>query len=76
MIRCLDKNQVAERLGVKPKTAAAMMMEMHPIPLTGKVRHKWVVTETNLEQWMEKRMLGKPKAGSISTGCKRRLERR
>ena len=76
MTRYLDKNQVAERLGIRPKTAAALMMEMNPIAISGKVRKRYRVTEENLERWVAKRMLNRPKNGSIVMGSKRRLERR
>ena len=75
MTRYLDKFAVAERLGVQPKTAAAMMMEMNPIAISGNVRKRYRVTEDSLERWIARRMLVKPKAGSIQ-GSKRRLERR
>lgn len=76
MSNLLDKYAVAERIGVKPKTAAGLMMEMHPVPVTGKVRHKWAVTEENLEAWIQKKMLGKPTNRYINNGSRRRLERR
>ena len=72
----LNKEAVADRIGVRPKTAAALMMEMNPIPITGNVRHKWVVTEENLERWIARKMIGKPKTGSVQGGSKKRLERR
>ena len=72
----LDQNQVAERIGVKPRTALALMMEMNPIPICGKVKKRYRVTEENLDRWMAKRMIGRPKTGTISTGSKKRLERR
>ena len=75
MTRYLDKFQVGERIGVRPKTAAVLMMEMNPIAVSGKVRKRWRVSEENLDRWMERRMLGKPKNGSVM-GSKRRLERR
>lgn len=74
MIRYLDKNDVAERLGVKPKTAAGMMMEMNPIAISGTVRKRYRVTEESLERWMMKRMTGRQKA--VSTGSSKKLERR
>ena len=72
----LDKNEVAKRIGVKPRTAAAMMMEMNPIPISGKVRMRYRVTEESLNSWMMRRMIGKPKAGNISKGVSKKLERR
>ena len=72
----LDKNEVASRLGIKPKTAATYMMEMNPIPISGTVRKRYRVTEENLEQWMLNRMIGKPVKGSISKCSKKRLGRR
>ena len=72
----LDQNQVAERIGVKPRTALALMMEMNPIPICGKVKKRYRVTEENLDRWMAKRMIGRPKTGTINTGSKKRLERR
>lgn len=76
MTRYLDKHQVAERLGVQPKTAAAMMMEMNPIAISGTVRKRYRVTEESLERWMARRTIGKPRSGSISIGSKKRIERR
>lgn len=77
MIRCLNKDQVAEILGVKPRTASALMMEMNPVAVCGKVRKRYVVTEENLQKWMMRKMLGgKPSTGRIGTGSNRRLERR
>ena len=77
MIRCLNKDQVAEILGVKPRTASALMMEMNPVVVCGKVRKRYVVTEENLQKWMLRKMLGGNKSiGSTSSGSKRRFERR
>ena len=75
MTRYLDKNDVAERLGVKPKTAASMMMEMNPIAISGMVRKRYRVTEENLERWVMKRMIGRQTA-SRRTGSQKKLERR
>lgn len=76
MSNLLDKYAVADRIGVQPKTAAALMMEMNPVVISGKVRKRYRVTEENLEQWVAKRMIGKKAAGSILKGSKNRLERR
>ena len=76
MIRYLDPQDVADRLGVARRTAMALMMEMNPIPISGKTRMRYRVTEESLDRWMAKRMLGKPKVGTICTGSKRKLERR
>ena len=72
----LDQNQVADRIGVKPRTALALMMEMNPIPICGKTRKRYRVTEENLELWMAKHSLGRQKTGSICSGSKRKLTRR
>ena len=72
----LNKNAVATRLGVKPRTAAALMLEMNPVIISGTVRKQYRVTEENLEQWIAKRTMGKPTTSSIGKGCKRKLERR
>ena len=72
----LDKEQVAERIGVKPRTALALMMEMNPIPICGKTRVRYRVTEENLDRWMAGRMMGKAKTGTICTGSRKKLERR
>ena len=72
----LDQHQVAERIGVKPRTALALMMEMNPIPICGKTRKRYRVTEENLDRWMAKRMIGTARTGGISTGSKKKLERR
>ena len=76
MTHYLNKEQVAERIGVKPRTAAAMMLEMNPIVICGTVRKQYRVTEENLERWMAKRTVGRSSTGSINSGSKRRLERR
>ena len=76
MIRYLDPQEVADRLGVARRTAMSLMMEMNPIPVCGKTRMRYRVTEENLDRWMAKKMLGKPKTGTICTGSKKRLERR
>ena len=76
MTRFLDKFAVAERLGVQPKTAAALMMEMNPVAISGTVRKRYRVTEENLERWVAKKTIGKPRTGSICTGSRRKLERR
>ena len=72
----LDKFAIAERLGVQPKTAASLMMEMNPVVVSGNVRKRYRVTEENLERWIAKKMLGRPSTGSACMGSKRRLERR
>ena len=76
MIRYLDAQEVADRLGVARRTAMSLMLEMNPIPISGKVRIRYRVTEENLDRWMAKRMLGKPIAGSIHTGTSKKLARR
>ena len=77
MTRCLNKDQVAEILGVKPRTASALMMEMNPVVVCGKVRKRYVVTEENLQRWMMRKTLGnKQTIGRTGTGSNRRLERR
>lgn len=77
MTRCLNKDQVAEILGVKPRTAAVLMLEMNPVAVCGKVRKRYVVTEENLQKWMMRKMLGSNKKAIVNTGMsKRRLERR
>ena len=72
----LDQYQVAERIGVKPRTALALMMDMNPIAICGKTRKRYRVTEESLDRWMAKRMIGKPLTGTISKGSKKKLERR
>ena len=74
MIRYLDPQDVADRLGVARRTAMALMMEMNPIPISGKTRMRYRVTEENLDRWMAKRTIGKPT--SIEKGSNKRLERR
>ena len=76
MIRYLDPQEVADRIGVTRRTAMSLMMEMNPIVVCGTVRRRYRVTEENLDRWMAKRMIGKPKTGSIGNGSKKRLERR
>ena len=75
MIRYLDPQEVADRLGISRRSAMEKMMEMNPIAISGKTRIRYRVTEGNLDRWMAVRMIGKP-SGRIGTGSKRRLERR
>ncbi len=72
----LNKEAVADRIGVRPKTAAVLMMEMNPVVISGNVRKQYRVTEENLEKWIAKRTMGKPITGSVGKGTKKRLERR
>ena len=65
MTRCLNKDQVAEILGVKPRTASALMMEMNPVAICGKVRKRYVVTEENLQRWMMRKTLGNNKKAIV-----------
>ena len=74
MIRYLDAQQVADRLGVSRRTAMSMMLEMNPIAISGKTRIRYRVTEENMDRWMAKRMIGKQKTVSFNTG--KRLARR
>lgn len=74
-MKLLNKEQVAERLGVKPRTAATMMLQMNPVVISGTVRKQYRVTEENLERWMMKRMTGRIPTGKVGTN-KKRLERR
>ena len=72
----LDQHQVGERIGVKPRTALALMMEMNPIAISGTVKKRYRVTEESLERWMARKTIGKPHTGSISKGSNKRLARR
>ena len=73
----LDKIQLAERLGVHPKTAEKMMMEMHPVAISGKIKKRWRVSEENFEKWMLKRSIGTTApVGTLGCGTTRKLKRR
>ena len=72
----LDKEAVAYRIGVKPRTAATLMLEMNPVVVSGTVRKQYRVTEESLELWIAKRTIGKPQTGSIKKGSRQRLGRR
>ena len=74
MIRYLDAQQVADRLGVARRTAMSLMMEMNPIAISGKTRMRYRVTEESFDRWMAKRTIGKPV--SVGKGSNKRLERR
>ncbi len=76
MIRYLDPQEVADRLGISRREAMTKMMEMNPIPISGKVRMRYRVTEENLNRWMARRMIGKPSTDGIATGSRKKLERR
>ena len=73
----LNPDQVAEKIGVARKTAVSMMLEMNPVFISGTVRKRMRVSEENLDRWMASRsMNGRSPISRISTGSKRRLERR
>ena len=72
----LNKQQIAERLGIHPKTAEQIMLEMNPVAISGNVRKRYRVSEENLERWMLKHSIGKPSISSIATGTKKKLARR
>ena len=74
MIRYLDAQQVADRLGVSSRKAMSTMLEMNQIAISGKTRIRYRVTDENLDRWMAKRTIGKQKTVSFSTG--KRLARR
>lgn len=76
MSELLDKTAVAHRLNVSEKTAAALMMEMSPIAITGSVRKQYRVTEASFEQWVANHMLFKPSRNNVCKGTRRKLERR
>lgn len=68
---------MADRLGVHPKTAEKMMMEMHPVAISGKTRKRWRVSEENFEKWMLKHSIGcTAPVGTIGCGTTRKLKRR
>ena len=76
MIRYLNKDQVAERIGVKPRTAATMMLEMNPVIISGNTRKRIRVSEESLDQWMIAHSNGKRPPVSRATGTTRRIARR
>ena len=72
----LNKQQIADRLGIHPKTAEVLMMQMHPVAISGTVRKRWRVSEANLDQWMNRQGDGKAVPISKLGGCKKKLARR
>ena len=54
----LGPDQVAERLGVKRKTALSLMRKMRYTVVSGVERQRIRVTEAALEDWMEERTNG------------------
>lgn len=72
----LDPDGVAERLNVSRRTALTLMYQMPHSVIGGTVRKRIRVSETSLETWMMKQSNIIPKADSIKTGSKRRLDRR
>ena len=75
MSELLDKKAVAHRLKVSEKTAAALMMEMNPVVISGSIRKRYRVTEESLEAWVMKKQKLKG-LRYINQGSKRRLERK
>ena len=71
----LDKKAVANRLKVSEKTAAALMLEMNPVVISGTIRKRYRVTEESLEAWVAKKQKLKG-LRHIKQGNQRRLERR
>lgn len=77
MIVWLTPDQVAERIGVGRRTAMAMMLEMHPVYISGNVRKRIRVSEENLDKWMISHAVGRNCPTSrISTGSSKKLGRR
>ena len=73
----LNKQQIADILGIHVKTAEKLMMEMHPVPISGNVRKRYRVSEQNLENWMLKHGGAKSVPNSkAGTGTTRKLQRR
>ena len=73
----LNKKQLAELLGVHVKTAERMMMEMHPVAISGNVRKQYRVSEENVERWMLKHTVGGTSpVNRVGTGSTRKLARR
>lgn len=72
----LNKQQIADRLGIHVKTAEALMMQMHPVAISGNVRKRWRVSEANLEQWMMKQGDGKAVPVNRVCGTSKKLARR
>lgn len=73
----LNKRQLADLLGVHVKTAERLMMEMHPVAISGNVRKQYRVSEENVERWMLKHTVGTvAPVGTLGCGTRRRLQRR
>ena len=72
----LNKQQIADRLGIHVKTAEKILMEMHPVAISGKVRRKYRVSEENLERWMLKHTIGGYAPVSRIGGSTKKLARR
>ena len=72
----LNKEQIGERLGVKPRTALGLMMEMNPVAVCGTVRKRYVVSEENFERWIARRTLGKTGTVNAVKGSQKKLARR
>jgi len=72
----LGPDQVAERLGVKRRTAMAMMSQMPHSVISGTERKRVRVSEDTLEAWMAKRSNNITPISIKTVGSKKKLARR
>ena len=72
----LGPDQVAERLGVKRRTAMAMMSQMPHSVISGTERKRVRVSEDMLEAWMAKRSSNITPISIKTVGSKKKLARR
>ena len=72
----LGPDQVAERLGVKRRTAMAMMSQMPHSVISGMERKRIRVSEDTLEAWMAKRSNNITPISIKTVGSKKKLARR
>jgi len=72
----LGPDQVAERLGVKRRTAMAMMSQMPHSVISGTERKRIRVSEDTLEAWMAKRSSNITPISIKTVGSKKKLARR
>ena len=72
----LTPDDVAERLGIARCTALSLMQNMPHSVISGTVRKRIRVSESNLEAWMDRKSTGNPVSISGAKGTSKKLKRR
>lgn len=76
MVVWLSPDEIANRLSIPRRSAMNLMHQMPYSVIGGTYRKRIRVAETDFEDWMLKKQPVARQTTTVSTGCKKRLERR